>query len=229
LTTPLQDQWKAGPKPPVSIKGTKEGLLFLLNEECSIDEIEARLRELLDGESAALFDGPEVMVSVDYGSRRLTAEEQRRLLRIFLEKKNFIIREWGSRTAARMSLYTHRDRGHHPVIHWGTIRNGQRVAVQGDVVVIGDVNPGGEVAATGDIFVFGRLSGIAHAGAEGNTRAVIAAAEFSPMLLRIADTYARPPEVGGRPLYTWMEFAYLGEDGMAVDKIQFLPNHRRQG
>jgi septum site-determining protein MinC len=73
------------------------------------------------------------------------------------------------------------------------------------------------------------LSGIAHAGAEGDRKAVIAAAEFSPMLLRIADTFGRPPEVGGRPLYTFMEFAYLGEDGMAVDKIQFLPAYRRHG
>ncbi|MBX6352887.1 MAG: septation ring formation regulator EzrA [Thermoflavifilum sp.] len=213
----------------MSVKGTRDGLLFLLNEECSVDEIEARLRELLHGESAGWFDGPEVHVAVDYGSRQLTPHEQRRLLSVFLEKENFVLREWGSRTQARHSLYSHREGAASPIIHWGTVRNGQHVAAEGDVVIIGDVNPGGEVTATGDIFVFGRLAGMAHAGSEGNRRAVIAAAEFMPMLLRIADTYARPPEIDGRPLYTWMEFAYLSEEGMAVDKIQFLPNLRRQG
>ena len=50
-----------------------------------------------------------------------------------------------------------------------TIRSGQRIECEGDIVVIGDVNPGAEVIAGGSIAVFGRLSGLAHAGCSGRT------------------------------------------------------------
>ena len=48
-----------------------------------------------------------------------------------------------------------------------TVRSGQRIECEGDIVVIGDVNPGGEVIAGGSIAVFGRLRGLAHAGCSG--------------------------------------------------------------
>lgn len=55
----------------------------------------------------------------------------------------------------------------------GTLRNGQRVQCEGDLVVIGDVNPGAELIAGGSIIVFGKLRGLAHAGAYGKRDALI--------------------------------------------------------
>ena len=49
-----------------------------------------------------------------------------------------------------------------------TLRSGQRVDYQGNVVIMGDVNAGAMVTCTGDIIVLGALRGLAHAGAEGN-------------------------------------------------------------
>ncbi len=40
-----------------------------------------------------------------------------------------------------------------------TIRSGQRIAYNGNVVVLGDVNPGAEVVASGDVIVLGHLRG----------------------------------------------------------------------
>ncbi len=187
-----------------------------------MDALLEHLTQLLHGDTASVFDGPVVPVSIDYGNRELSAEDARRLLGLFMRVENFLIREWGAHTAARRALLNTRGAMTGQTIHKGTVRSGQRVVSDGDLVVIGDVNPGGEVAAVGDVYIFGRLAGIAHAGIDGDERAIIAAAELRPLQLRIARTVSRPPEGEGWPPRTFMEFAYLGPDGMAVERLQYL-------
>lgn len=75
-----------------------------------------------------------------------------------------------------------------------TIRSGQSITSDGNLVIIGDVNPGAEVAAKGDITVWGILGGIAHAGKEGNSQARIRALKMNAIQLRIADIFARKPD-----------------------------------
>jgi septum site-determining protein MinC len=70
--------------------------------------------------------------------------------------------------------------------HRGTVRGGQTLQQVGNIVVVGDVNPGAELVASGDIVVFGVLRGIAHAGAQGDRAARVAAIELAPTQLRIA-------------------------------------------
>ena len=75
-----------------------------------------------------------------------------------------------------------------------TLRSGQSITAEGNIVVIGDVNPGSEIKATGDITVWGVLGGIAHAGADGNKYARIRALKIHAIQLRIADVFARRPD-----------------------------------
>lgn len=75
-----------------------------------------------------------------------------------------------------------------------TIRSGQIVSHDGNVVIIGDCNPGSEIIASGDITVWGELKGIAHAGAQGNESAVIRALKLDAIQLRISGCYARRPD-----------------------------------
>ncbi|MCL6453161.1 MAG: septation ring formation regulator EzrA [Alicyclobacillus sp.] len=227
MTVRTADQSQTDMRPPVSIKGTKGGLLFLLDEKAPHKDIVEHLQRLLCGDLASLFNGPEVAVYVDYGARDCSREEIREILHLFLEKDNFRVREFGQDTTARkMMFHNHREPGRPHSIYRGTVRAGQQLLFDGDVVVIGDVNPGGEIAATGDIYVLGRLRGLAHAGCQGDEQAIIAAAEFAPMQLRIANWVSRAPETDGRPLRTTMEFAYLREDGMAVDKLMYVQSVR---
>lgn len=214
--------------PPVLVKGIKTGLLFALDEHCPFDTLVGHLQDLLHGDMSGMFSGPQTAVSVDYGTRELSAEEIRVLMTLFLERDNFFIREWGPRTMARKSLPRSRSQAPGQTIFKGTVRAGQRLIFDGDVVVVGDVNPGGEIVASGDVYVFGRLSGIAHAGSDGDKKAVVAAAEFAPMQLRIASIVSRAPEVNGRTLQGTMEFAYLRDDGMAVDKVKYLASFRQK-
>ena len=75
-----------------------------------------------------------------------------------------------------------------------TLRSGQSITADGNIVVIGDVNPGSEIKAKGDITVWGILGGIAHAGADGNKYARIRALKMHAIQLRIADVFARRPD-----------------------------------
>ncbi len=93
-----------------------------------------------------------------------------------------------------------------------TLRSGHKVKYPGHIVVLGDVNPGAELVAGGNIIVWGRLRGVAHAGAMGDTEAVVCSLDLSPTQLRIADKISiSPPKKGkARP-----EIAQL-EDGQVT-------------
>ena len=80
-----------------------------------------------------------------------------------------------------------------------TLRNGQTVDYDGNVVIIGDCHPGSEIKATGDITVWGVLGSIAHAGAKGNVEAKIRALKMNAVQLRIANCYSRRPDGGNIP------------------------------
>lgn len=71
--------------------------------------------------------------------------------------------------------------------HKGSLRSGQRMEVEGSIVIIGDVNSGAEVIATDNIVVIGTLRGLAHAGAKGNKEAIIAASTLDAVQLRISN------------------------------------------
>ena len=72
-----------------------------------------------------------------------------------------------------------------------TLRSGQRISYDGNVLIVGDTHPGSEVIATGDITVWGILGGIAHAGSGGNVNAKVRALKLNPIQLRIAGLYSR--------------------------------------
>ena len=71
--------------------------------------------------------------------------------------------------------------------HRGSLRSGQKMEVEGSIVIIGDVNSGAEIIASDNIVVLGNLRGLAHAGAKGNKQAIIAAGLFDPAQVRIAN------------------------------------------
>ncbi len=72
-----------------------------------------------------------------------------------------------------------------------TLRSGQTVTYEGNVLIIGDAHPGSEIVADGDVTVWGILGGIAHAGKKGNITAKVRALKLNAIQLRIAGLYAR--------------------------------------
>ncbi len=75
----------------------------------------------------------------------------------------------------------------------GTLRAGENLDIEGDVLFLGDVNPGASISAGGNVMVWGRLLGNAHAGKNGNNSSKIIALQLRPVQLRIGNKVARGP------------------------------------
>ena len=71
--------------------------------------------------------------------------------------------------------------------HKGSLRSGQKIEFEGSLVVLGDVNAGAEVIAGENIVVLGVLRGLAHAGAKGNKKAIIASNLIDSPQIRISN------------------------------------------
>ncbi|MHB8062933.1 MAG: septum site-determining protein MinC, partial [Ruminiclostridium sp.] len=103
----------------------------------------------------------------------------------------------------------------------GTVRSGQLITFDGNLVVLGDVNPGGVIEATGNIVVMGLLRGVVHAGSDGNKEAIVAALGLNPTQLRIGDIITRSPDEKGVTVNLTPELAYIKDDSLFVE--HFLP------
>ena len=107
-----------------------------------------------------------------------------------------------------------------------TLRSGQSINYEGNVVVAGDVNPGAVVTAAGNVIVMGHLRGVVHAGSNGNENTVVLAFRLQPTQLRIANYITRPPDnEQAEPDYP--EMASI--KGGVVTIESFQPTAERQG
>ncbi|MBF0472874.1 MAG: septum site-determining protein MinC [Nitrospirae bacterium] len=98
-----------------------------------------------------------------------------------------------------------------------TLRSGQKVEHDGDVLVLGNVNADSYISATGNIIVFGTLRGVVHAGRDGNDSAVVIAMKMAPQQLRIANHNTRPPD--DMELPESPERAYVEDNQIYIEKI----------
>ncbi len=97
-----------------------------------------------------------------------------------------------------------------------TLRSGQILESEGNVVIIGDCHPGSEIRAKGDITVWGVLSGIAHAGYNGNINAKVRALKLNAVQLRIGNCYSRRPDGTNIP-YIIKSSIFTPEEARVVD------------
>ena len=97
-----------------------------------------------------------------------------------------------------------------------TLRSGQILEADGNVVIIGDCHPGSEIRALGDITVWGVLSGIAHAGCKGNINAKVRALKLNAVQLRIGNCYSRRPDGTNIP-YIIRSSIFTPEEARVID------------
>jgi len=101
-----------------------------------------------------------------------------------------------------------------------TVRGGECISYQGNIVIIGDINSGAEVYAAGNVIVLGHIKGKVSAGSNGNTKAVIAAFLLQPEILKIANVIAMSPDDIEKPRYP--ELAKIKDGAIIVEP--YLPN-----
>ncbi|WP_226667209.1 septum site-determining protein MinC [Metabacillus litoralis] len=209
----------------VTIKGTKDGLTLHLDDSCSFDQLLHELEEMLSLKQYIQQDGPVIGVNVKVGNRFVNKKQREKLELVIKQKRNLMIESIESNVITKDEAL--RLKRETEVISVAKIvRSGQVLKVKGDLLLVGDVNPGGTVIASGNIFVLGALRGIAHAGADGNRQAVIAASLMKPAQLRISDIINRAPDF--LPLEgNELECAHINENGeMVIERLQQLTHLR---
>ncbi|MBR5429947.1 MAG: septum site-determining protein MinC [Firmicutes bacterium] len=103
------------------------------------------------------------------------------------------------------------------ILYENSLRSGQNVSFDGNVVILGDVNAGAEIEAGGHILVMGALRGLVHAGTGGDEDATITALTFSPTQVRIASHITRPPEDGGEGGGKPPQIARVVDDSVVIE------------
>lgn len=217
----------------VTIKGTKEGLTIVLNDQCSFHELLEELKKKIEREQRLFENGPQVEVRVDAGNRYLSKSHEEEITEVLNKTGSVRVHEVHSNVMTKDEAQE--------VIEKATVtsvtqivRSGQVLRKTGDILIIGDVNPGGVVEATGNIYVIGALKGIARAGTEGESQAVVCASVMIPKQISISDTYFYAPEKHEKqeqkPAIEGPGYAYVtGEEykAIAFEETKMLGHYLR--
>jgi len=171
----------------VKVNLTNENLIIKLNEESSQKEITDSLKKKV-AELKKIYKDSKTSILVT--GKNLNESERVEIKNIIQEKIDVKIsfdvpQELGLHGIKKS--FNQEIESSQTKFHRGAVRSGQRIEYEGSIVVLGDVNGGAEVIAGDNVVVLGVLRGLAHAGARGNKKAIIAAASIDCKQIRIAD------------------------------------------
>lgn len=180
------------------IKGTRHGVSISIPAEMEFSEALAQLRARL-ASAQEFFTGATVHLLTD--DRELAPAEKQKLEETVEEfglKVQTKINHKRPKPPVKKHNSGENENSVHPeedtLLLRRTLRSGQKLRYDGNVVVVGDINPGAEIVCTGDILVLGSLRGVAHAGCNGNTSSTVIAFRLEPTQLRIANYISRSPD-----------------------------------
>lgn len=193
----ISKEWAPVNNELCAIKGSREGLVITITDGAQFSGVLDSLEKQLSS-AQSFFRGSSVKILLRQGT--LTAPQ--------MDELEELITSYGMRLdreppTVRMPFNTdgladeqgeQERQEDNTLLVRRTIRSGQRLHYDGNVVVMGDVNPGAEIVCTGDILVLGSLRGVAHAGAEGRIGATVFAFRLEPTQLRIAHLISRAPD-----------------------------------
>ncbi|KJR42652.1 septum site-determining protein MinC [Candidatus Magnetoovum chiemensis] len=200
----------------LEIKGIMVPALSVkFDPEISIDE---NLSELDKKISSTFFNYSKVVINTDNMDLK---EEDMKKIETMLKKHNASI--LGTKTSTIIEHVERRIPAKYPKERKTlktinkTLRGGQSIEHDGDLVVIGNINPDAYLIATGNIIVMGILRGVVHAGASGDEAAVVIALKLKPQQLRIANCVTRSPDDDVLPEYP--EKAFIIDNTIYIEKI----------
>lgn len=173
----------------VIFKGDVEGLIIILDDKIEFEIIKEELKFKFN--QAGDFFQDDMLVRIKLGKRELSDEQKKELIRIFKGQAGLSVIEFindGHR-------FNKLNEENSTLLIKKTIRSGQSIKYEGNIIIQGDVNPGAEIIAEGDIVVMGNFRGIAHAGSKGNVNSTISAFRLEPTQIRIANYISRAPDI----------------------------------
>ncbi len=205
----------------VEIKGiTVPALLIKLDKEKSIEE---NIKEIEKKLSSTFFKGS--VCVLDTSTIKLSQEEKKQIEDVLNKYNSKILGYKQLQTTEEKQTLEEKKEEKLPEIKEKsslkivskTVRSGQRIEHDGDILILGDVNPDAYIIASGNIIVMGTLRGFAHAGANGDETAIVLALKLIPRQLRIANYLTRSPDEIEEPEYP--EKAYVENNQIIIERI----------
>lgn len=204
-------------KEPVNIKGTKSGIILVLDPDLPWKELMEAVKTKFNKSRKFFGNGS---VALAFEGRKMTDEEKFSVANVVSEnsdlnvvciteedagKEEFLKKALNDKLAA-LNANTGK-------FYKGTLRNGQVVDFETSIIILGDVNAGAQVVSKGSIIVLGSLYGNAFAGAGGSKNVFVAALNMKPTQIRIGDSIARASDSDGKPSKNTGPMIAFFEDG----------------
>ena len=146
-------------KSPVNIKGTKSGIIVVMNNKLPFDEIKEAVRAKFESSSSFFGDA---MVAIGFEGKELTDLEKYEIIDIISETTNLniiCIAEDDPKLEERMnqSLINKLNELNHKTgqFYKGNLRNGQVMDFETSIIIIGNVYEGAQIVSKGNIIVLG--------------------------------------------------------------------------
>lgn len=198
----------------VVLKGSKDGINVILTDKMPFNIVMSDLLEKINNSKGFFSSGKYRMI---FSGREFTSGERLQLEKTVSEALSDSEIEISYKEAkAQPKIFQDIKEGY-TKFHEGTIRSGQLIESEGNLVIIGDANPGSEIAAAGNVVVMGAIRGIVHAGCTGNREAFVVALNLAPTQIRIADIITRPPDGEVRREIV-PERAYIKDNTIYIDE-----------
>lgn len=209
---------------PVMIKGTKSGIILVLDDEIDFEELKSEIAKKFKNSSKFLGNAT---LALTFEGRKLSDKQQIDVIDIIhentqlniacvvdtdIEKEELLKKSLNERL---LELATNSGQ-----FYKGNLRSGQVLESETSIIVLGDVNPGSKIVSKGNIIVLGALKGSAFAGASGNEGAFVMALDMHPVQIRISDIIARasdekPKKKRREPKEP--KIAYVEEDNIYIE------------
>lgn len=211
---------KTIPEEAILMKGSLEGLKIVLDDSYKFMPVFELLEKKIKT-SKAFFAGNRISLSLK--NRVMTSDEfdyarSHLLLKYGIEiESEFPVQDLPKPEPVAVQQPTVQNHELKVITH--TLRAGQIITHDGDIVILGDINPGAEVTSSGSVYIFGTLRGRLWAGSKGDRNAFVVALDFEPVQMRIADKIVVSP--GKMPNRDQIpQKAYIDGDSVVVVKIR---------
>lgn len=204
----------------INIKGTRHGLLILVDPNSDFEEIKHNLYKKMEA-ARGFFKGAKFAFSQeDNDQTKILGEICQQYGLIYqpdikakINSSPVGLPEKSVEQSQVSQVNTSDDTAGNTLLVKRSMRSGQQINYPGNIVVLGDVHAGAEIVAYGNVLVMGSCRGVVHAGANGNNWARVIAHRLCPAQLRISTSIACAPSDAQAD---YPEIAYLAQDNQII-------------
>ena len=201
----------------ITINSAKDEIIIKLNPEATQEEILEKLKKKLT-DLKKLYKEAQNPILIT--GKVLTKKESLEIKNMILDKIDVEIRFEVNQNLGLHGItksFNKEIESSETKFFKGSVRSGQRIEYEGSLVILGDVNFGAEVIAGDNVIVLGVLRGLAHAGAKGNKKAIIAASSIECLQIRISDIIKEFEKQSEDEVISRKNYAYVEDDKIIVE------------